>query len=338
MQSAIGSRFAVVGAGAWGTALASVLVRPSRSVTLWAREPAVVEALNERHENETFLPGVTVSAEIAATGDLELAVAGADVVLLVSPAQHLRSVAARMRQYLTDDVPVVLCTKGVEQGTGALMSEVLAETLHKSRLAVLSGPTFAREVARGLPAAVTIASTDAALASALVSAIGTPRFRPYASDDPVGAQIGGAVKNVMAIGCGIIHGRELGENARAALITRGLAEMVRLGRAKGAHGETLMGLSGLGDLSLTCNGLQSRNMSLGADLGRGRTLAEILEERQSVAEGVATTAAVQRLAADLGVEMPIVAAVHAVLFENATVDDAIENLLSRPFRTEASEP
>jgi glycerol-3-phosphate dehydrogenase (NAD(P)+) len=231
-------------------------------------------------------------------------------------------------------VPVLLCAKGVEQGSLALMTEVAAEELPEAPQAVLSGPTFAAEVARGLPTAVTVAATDPDLAARFAAALGTPSFRPYASDDPVGAEIGGAVKNVLAIACGIVVGRRLGDNARAALITRGLAEIVRLAVAKGGRAETLMGLSGLGDLTLTCTAMQSRNHSLGVALGEGRALADVLAGRRSVAEGVASAASVTALAARLGVEVPIAAAVDSILHRDAAIDETIARLLARPFRRE----
>ncbi len=234
-------------------------------------------------------------------------------------------------------MPAVICAKGIERQTGALMSEVAAEALPGGPLAVLSGPTFAAEVARGLPTAVTLACADGDLGALLMAALGSRRFRPYLSDDLVGAQIGGAVKNVIAIACGIVTGRGLGDNARAALITRGLAEMVRLAMAKGAQPETMMGLSGLGDLTLTCNSQQSRNMSLGVALGRGEALADILAARRSIAEGVSTAPSVVALAGRLGVEMPICEAVDRVLHHNADIDATIEALLARPFKAEMPE-
>ena len=325
---------AVIGAGAWGTALASVAVRAGRAVRLWAREAEVVAGINEDHENAAFLPGVALDAAIRATGDLGEATSGAEAVLLVAPAQHTRSVAGELAAFIGADIPVVICAKGIEEGTGALLSEVLETALPGRSLAVLSGPTFAGEVAAGLPTAITLASNDRDLGERLMAAIGGRHFRPYWSPDIIGAQIGGAVKNVLAIACGIVAGQGLGDNARAALITRGLAEMVRLGVAKGASRETLHGLSGLGDLTLTCNSEQSRNFSLGAALGRGQALADILGARHSVAEGVHTAASVTALAAKLGIEMPICAGVNAILHQGAAVAEAIEALLTRPFRAE----
>ncbi len=327
-------RIAIIGAGAWGTALAAVAGRAGREVMLWAREAEVVAGINAGHENALFLPGVALDAAIAATGDLGEAVAGADALLMVAPAQHTRALAAELAACVGADIPVVICAKGIEEGTGALLSEVLEKALPGRVLAVLSGPTFAAEVAGGLPTAITLASVDRDLGERLMAALGGRHFRPYWSPDVVGAQIGGAVKNVLAIACGIVAGEGLGDNARAALITRGLAEMVRLGAAKGARTETLFGLSGLGDLTLTCNSEQSRNFSLGAALGRGQALADIMGARRSVAEGVHTAASVTALAGKLGVEMPICAAVNAILHQGAAVGEAIEALLTRPFRAE----
>jgi glycerol-3-phosphate dehydrogenase (NAD(P)+) len=323
----------IVGGGAWGTALAVTMRRAGRDTILWARESEVVAAINARHENALFLPGVALDAAIAATADLA-AIAACDALLLVVPAQHLRAIATALAPALRPGLPVVLCAKGIEEKTGALMSEVARACLPGATLAVLSGPTFAAEVARGLPTAVTLATADAAVGQALIAALGTRSFRPYLSDDLVGAEIGGAVKNVLAIACGIIDGQQLGDNARAALITRGLAEMVRLARAKGGRAETLMGLSGLGDLTLTCTGLQSRNHSLGVALGEGKSLAEIVGSRRSIAEGVASAAAVAELARRLGIEMPIVAAGAAILHRGAAIGATIESLLARPFRSE----
>jgi glycerol-3-phosphate dehydrogenase (NAD(P)+) len=327
-------RIAVIGGGAWGTALALTLRRAGREVALWVREEEVCRAIRETRENPVFLPGITLDPAIAATTDLAAAACGSEAILLVVPAQHLRGVAAELAPLIDEATPVLLCAKGVEDGTLMLMTEIAAGLLPAAPLAVLSGPTFAAEVARGLPTAVTVAARDAAVGAALIDAIGTRSFRPYLSDDPVGAEIGGAVKNVLAIACGIVAGRRLGDNARAALITRGLAEMVRLAVAKGGRRETLMGLSGLGDLVLTCTAMQSRNHSLGAALGEGKSLAKILAGRRSIAEGVASAASTASLARRLGIEMPIVAAVDAILHRGAAIDDEIAALLARPFRSE----
>jgi glycerol-3-phosphate dehydrogenase (NAD(P)+) len=327
-------RLTVIGGGAWGTALAATARRAGRDVVLWARDAEIVEAVNRDHENPAYLPCVGLDPAIHATADLAEAAVDAEAALLVVPAQHLRAVAERLHRHLPPGVPVLLCAKGVEQHSLALMTEVAAAALPEAPQAVLSGPTFAAEVARGLPTAVTVAAADPDLAARFAAALGTPSFRPYASDDPVGAEIGGAVKNVLAIACGIVAGRRLGDNARAALITRGLAEIVRLAVAKGGRAETLMGLSGLGDLTLTCTGMQSRNHSLGVGLGEGRALADVLAGRRSVAEGVPSASSVTALAARLGVEMPIAAAVDAILHRGAAIDDTVAQLLARPFRRE----
>jgi glycerol-3-phosphate dehydrogenase (NAD(P)+) len=328
-------RIGIVGGGAWGTALALVAARRGHDAVLWAREPEVIADIATRRENTTFLPGIALSERIRPTSEIAEA-AAAGIVLLVAPAQHLTGVAAAMRPHVAPNAAVALCAKGIENGSLRLMTEVAGDVMPQARLAVLSGPTFAREVARGLPTAVTVAARDIAVGQAVVEALGGPTFRPYLSDDPIGAEIGGAVKNVIAVACGIVQGMALGDNARAALITRGLAEMLRLGRAKGARAETLMGLSGLGDLTLTCNGPLSRNLSVGIEIGRGRTLAEATEGKSSIAEGVATASAVAELADRLGVDMPISAAVAAVLHRGADVRSTVDALLGRPFKSETA--
>ena len=324
---------AVIGAGAWGSALAIAAHRAGREVLIWARDAALAARLNAQHENPDYLPGVRLDPAIRATAEAAEA-ATADAVLLAVPAQHLRAIAGNFVAVLPRDRPLVICAKGIERDSHALMSEVLAEVLPGRPVAVLSGPTFAGEVARGLPAAVTLATTDSALGTALVAALGSRTFRPYLSDDPVGAQIGGAVKNVIAIACGIVAGRNLGANAGAALITRGLAEIARLGRALGGRRETLMGLSGLGDLTLTCTNTQSRNFALGQALGAGQSLDQALAGRRTVAEGLHSAAAVVGLAAQHGVEVPISTGIAAILEQGASIDDTITALLTRPFTAE----
>ena len=324
----------IIGGGAWGTALGLVALRAGREPVLWAREPEVVAAINRGHENALFLPKIALDPRLSATSDITEA-AARDVLLLAAPAQHLRAIAGALAPHLKPGTPVIICAKGIEERTGALLSEVIAQALPQAPVALLSGPTFAAEVAAGHPTAITLAASDAVLGQGLVQALGSRAFRPYYTDDVVGAQIGGAIKNVIAIACGIVLGRKLGDNARAALITRGLAEMARLALAKGGRAETLMGLSGLGDLTLTCTSLQSRNCSLGAALGEGKRLADILAARRSVAEGVTSAAAAAALAQRLRVEMPIVAAVDGILHHGAAIDAAVEALLSRPFRSEA---
>ncbi len=328
-------RIGIIGGGAWGTALATVAARAGRGALLWAIEAEVVDGINTDHRNPVYLPDVDLDEDIRATTDLAHA-ADADILLLATPAQHMRDVTARLADHLAPGVPVVVCAKGVEQGTHALMTDVLAETLPDAPVAVLSGPTFAREVALGLPTAVTLACADDVIGDALVAALGGAHFRPYRSDDVIGAEIGGAVKNVLAIACGITEGRGLGENARAALITRGLAEMTRLCLAKGGRAETMMGLSGLGDLTLTCSSTKSRNYSLGHALGQGEKLEQVMAGRRTVAEGVHSAAAVVRLAGTLAIEMPIVAAVDDILNHGADIGVVIDGLLQRPFRAEHS--
>lgn len=327
-------KFGVIGGGAWGTALAQALIRAGRDVTLWVREAALAQGINDTHENATYLSGVALDVRLQATHDME-ELKGCDAWLLVVPVQHMRVVCAQLQQIgAPTTIPVLLCSKGIESGTLKLPAAIAAETLPDHPLAILSGPSFAREVAQDQPTAVTLACADEELGYSLCHAVGSLSFRPYYSPDLIGAQIGGAIKNVLAVATGIATGCQMGENARAALITRGLAEMRRLGAAMGAREDTLMGLCGLGDLVLTCSSTQSRNMSLGQALGQGRKLADILAERKSVAEGVPTTAAAAALAQLKGVDMPIVMAVDSILNHGATVDDVISGLLSRPLKSE----
>ena len=326
-------RIGIIGAGAWGTALTTVARQRDRDVVIWARESVVVDAINSEHRNTMFLPDAMLDPQIRATGDLAEA-CDADAVLLVVPGQFLRGVCESLAANWPKGVPAVICTKGLEEETCALMTEVVGAALPGAPQAVLSGPTFAAEVAKGLPTAVTIACQDDSIADALTDALGSATFRTYRSTDLVGAEIGGAVKNVLAIACGIVTGREFGSNARAALITRGLVEMLRLGEAKGAQRATLSGLCGLGDLVLTCSSEQSRNMSLGAALGRGERFEDIMASRRSVAEGVFNARAVVKLARQLAIEMPISEAVNAILHEGATIENEIEKLLARPLGEE----
>lgn len=322
-------RIGVIGGGAWGTALAQVAASAGREVLLWAMEGEVVEAINARHENPLFLPKAALDPAIRATGDLsELADCGA--WLVVTPAQHMRSVLERAPRF---GGPLVLCSKGIEERSGKLLHEVARETCPNAQVAVLSGPTFAHEVAAGLPTAVTLAADDPATAKALRASLARPTFRIYVSDDVAGAEIGGAVKNVLAIACGVVEGAGLGQNARASLIARGFAEMTRFGLALGARRDTLAGLSGLGDLVLTCSSASSRNYSLGVGLGQGRAAAELMEDRRTVAEGAFTAPVLARLAQSRGIDMPIVDAVDRLL-KGASVDSVLESLLSRPPRDE----
>lgn len=324
----------IIGAGAWGTALSVAAHRAGNDVLIWAYEAALVEAINTEHENTLYLPGTELDSAIRATNDLN-ETAGADAILLAAPAQHLRRTIGPLAGQVSPGIPLVVCAKGIEQETLSLMSEAVGALFPDNPVLILSGPTFAAEVAAGLPTAVTLAGDDIAVAQALADTLSSDRFRPYSGDDVIGAQIGGAIKNVLAIACGIAEGRGFGDNARAALITRGLAELTRLCVAKGGRADTMMGLSGLGDLVLTCTSTQSRNYSLGVALGEGRTLDDILGERNSVAEGVYTASAATALAAKLGIEMPIAAAVDAVLNNDADINAVIDALLSRPLRAEA---
>jgi glycerol-3-phosphate dehydrogenase (NAD(P)+) len=326
-------RLAVIGGGAWGTALAMASRRAGSEPVVWARNANLVAAINNGHENPCFLPGVVLDPSITATTEIKAAIGNADAVLLVVPAQMLRSVLETHRHVFPPGLPLLHCAKGIESRSLAMMSEVGCEVLPGSPFAVLSGPSFALEVARDMPTAVAIAAHDGVVASAFAAALGGARFRPYLSRDPVGAQIGGAVKNVIAIASGIVHGFGLGENARAALITRGLAEMARLGAAMGARPETFQGLSGFGDLVLTCTTAQSRNLRLGLALGRGQSLASAISGHV-VVEGVATAAAVARLAWRYRIEMPISEAVASVLHDGVPIGATIDRLLRRPYRSE----
>lgn len=325
-------RVAIIGGGAWGTALALAARRAGRDVLIWAHGADTVRAINDKHLNATFLPGVALDPDIRATGDLAEAAAH-QLVLLVVPSAHLRTIAHQLSPSLPPRAIACVCTKGIELATGDLMTEIAAEELPNARIAALSGPSFAADVARDLPTAVTVAGADD-VSTEVANALASPCFRIYRSDDLNGIEIGGAVKNVLAIACGIAMGRQLGDNARAALISRGLAEMVRLGLALGGRQETLMGLSGLGDLVLTCTGEKSRNYSLGLALGRGESLDTIMGGRRSVAEGAVTAPAVVALAKRLGLDLPICTAVDHVLAGRQSVDQAIQSLLMRPAGSE----
>ena len=319
----------VLGAGAWGSALANLAARAGRRVTLYARDPRVAEKIAQNRESPK-LPGVALETPVTVTGRLE--VSDADALLIAVPAQAMRSVASMLAPALRDGTPVIACAKGIERRTGRFMTKVIAECVQQARPAILSGPSFAADVARGLPTAVTLAAADEALASALAHALGSPTFRPYHSTDVRGVEIGGAAKNVLAIAAGIVEGRRLGPSAAAALVTRGFAELVRFGRAFGARPETLTGLSGLGDLILTCSSRQSRNFSVGIALGEGRSLEDA--QRGRMVEGVFTASVLVEMAGARKVEMPIAAAVAAVLDGRLAIDTAIESLLTRPYRAE----
>ncbi|MCK1716023.1 MULTISPECIES: NAD(P)H-dependent glycerol-3-phosphate dehydrogenase [unclassified Bradyrhizobium] len=318
---------AVIGAGAWGTALATVAARAGRNVTLWARNADHATRIAASRENPR-LPGVRLAPETVVTSDLAVA-ARADMLLVAAPAQHLRGTVNMLASHLTKPTPVVACAKGIEHGTHKFMTEVIAEAAPHARPAILSGPSFADDVARGLPTAVTLAAKDEVLASALVQALGSPTFRPYHSTDIRGVEIGGAAKNVLAIAVGIAVGRKLGASAQAALTTRGFAELSRLGRALGARSETLAGLSGLGDLILTCSSPQSRNFALGLALGHGEQAPA-----GKLAEGEFTAPVLIELAASQNIEMPVSEAVASILSGRSTIDAAIDGLLTRPFKAE----
>ena len=321
----------VVGGGAWGTAIAQVMASDGSAVRLWAREAEVVASINARHANDLFLPGVTLSASVDAISNLDR-LGDAEAIFVVTPAQHMRDVLAGLPRH---GAPLILCSKGIEAGSLKLLHQVAGEAVVGSPVAVMSGPTFAHEVARGLPTAVTLAAGDLALASRLAGLVARPTLRPYASDDLAGAEIGGAVKNVLAIACGVVEGAGLGQNARAALIARGFAEMTRFGLARGARAETLAGLSGLGDLVLTCSSTSSRNFSLGVGLGKGRAAAELLADRRTVAEGAFTAPVLALAARAAGVDMPVTDAVNRLL-RGAAAGAVVEALLARPLRAEGT--
>ena len=321
----------VIGGGAWGTALATVMAQIHNDVLIWAREDEVVKGINSTHENQAFLPKLKLSPTIRATGELS-EMAGCGALLIVTPAQHVR---ATLEALPDNHLPLLLCAKGIEADTQMLVSDIAAEVRPDNPLAVLSGPTFAHEVAAGKPTAITLATANQAFGASLMRLIAAPHFRPYWTDDVVGAEIGGAVKNVLAIGCGVVDGAGLGLNARAALIARGFAEMQRYGLARGARAETLAGLSGLGDLVLTCSSENSRNFSLGRGLGQGRAAADLLADRRSVAEGAFTAPVLLQSAQTLGVDMPIVSAVCALLEGKATVAEVVQALLARPLKAES---
>ena len=322
----------VVGAGAWGTALAQMLASNGSKVLLWALEDGLADAINRDHRNDLYLPSAALSPAIRATGSLA-EMAGCQVLLLVTPAQHLGSVMGQLPSFPQD---LVLCAKGIEAGSGRMMNEVARAIAPASDIAVLSGPTFAHEVAAGLPTAVTLACGGGqAQWQRLAPAIARPAFRPYYSDDLVGAEVGGSVKNVLAIACGVVDGLRLGQNARAALISRGYAEMLRFGAALGAQAATLAGLCGLGDLVLTCSSTSSRNFSLGKALGEGQSAASLMQDRRTVAEGAHTAPVLRDLAARHGVSMPIVGAVCALL-EGARAAEVAQDMLTRPLTAETA--
>lgn len=332
VNSAAYDHVGVVGAGAWGTALAIAAARAGRRVTLWARKAEVVEAITRRHESPIYLPGVSLPTKISVTADLEQ-VAAADAILVVVPAQQVRTALSALQPHLRAGVPVAICAKGIERDSGKLMSEVLAEFLSPAQVAVLSGPSFARDVANGLPTAVTVAAAIQT-AQRLQASLGHGSFRPYASDDVIGAALGGAAKNVYAIACGIVGGMGLGESARAALLARSFTELRRLGEALGARSETLMGLSGLGDLVLTATSATSRNFAFGVAIGKGATRAELDARGHPLAEGVETAPALVARARRQGVELPIAETTSAILAGTLALDAAVPLLMSRPLKAE----
>jgi len=328
------NKIGIIGAGAFGTAMATVAARAGRDVTIWSFEADVVEEINSRHTNNTYLCEVPLDPNIRATRDLA-EVCDNDAVLIAVPTAFLRSVIAEAAEHWRAGIPALICSKGVEQDTCKLMAEVVADCLGEGAvIATMGGPTFAAEIARDMPAATLVACPDTVVGERLAKALASPRFRTYVSDDIIGAQLGGATKNVLAIACGIVTGKGLGDNARAALITRGLAEINALGLVLGANSHTLMGLSGLGDLTLTCNAMQSRNFSVGYRLGQGETLEHIMAGRKTVAEGVHNADTVAELSRRNQVDMPICLAVEAVLTVDADLDAIIHGLLSRPLVNE----
>lgn len=321
----------IIGSGAWGTTLGLVSIRAGLNPLIWAYEADVAKEINQNHINP-YLTGIDLSPKLSATTQLSN-FSKMDVLLFTTPSQYLRGVCIELNKHISN-IPIVLCAKGIEKNSGKLLSEVVFDIIPRSSLGILSGPTLANEVAQGLPAAVTLASKDSSLVDNLSHSLGTPTFRPYKSSDVIGAQIGGAMKNVLAIACGIVTGKGLGDSARAALISRGMTEMLRLGLALGGKRETLMGLSGLGDLVLTCSSIDSRNMSLGLALGKGQKLEDILGSRNSIAEGLETSAAIKMLSERISIEMPISSAVNSILHNNIPIDEAILGLLERPFKGE----
>ena len=325
----------VIGGGAWGTALAQVYARDGQPVQIWAREADVVDSINTQHENSLYLPGAALSETLTAT-DTIADILQNDILLLVTPAQYMRQMLQQISGDMRQGQSLVICSKGIELESGKLLSDVAKEVAPSATIAVLTGPTFAREIAEGKPAAATIAAANMADADQLQSALSTPLFRPYATDDLIGAQLGGAVKNVIAIACGVAHGRGMGESARAAIVTRGTAEIARLGAALGARTETLLGMCGMGDLVLTCSSMQSRNFSFGAALGEGKTMEEILGTRNAVTEGVHTAQSTLALAQSLGVDMPITEAVKHALVDQKPIDEIVQALMVRPLGQEFS--
>jgi glycerol-3-phosphate dehydrogenase (NAD(P)+) len=326
------TKVGVIGAGAWGTALAQSLANSGRDIIMWAREEEVVHSINNAHENTLYLKNIRLNEMIKATTNHK-DLSDCDVILVSTPAQHIRTTVKDMQDVLVSK-PFVLCSKGIEVESGELLTDVVKEIIPKAKVGILSGPTFASEIAAGLPCAVTLAMESKTVGEEVVEAIGSRTLRTYLTNDIIGAQVGGAVKNVIAIASGVIIGRGMGESARCALVTRGLTEMARLGKALGAERATLMGMCGVGDLFLTSSSMKSRNFSLGAALGEGKTLEEILGDRIAVTEGVHTAKALKLMASNNAVDMPISRAVYEFLYEDISIDDIIEKVLDRPLRAE----
>lgn len=319
----------VIGAGAWGTAIAQTIAAQGRTVTLWARHAEIADTINTKHMNEKYLNGITLSPMISVTNDLGEALKS-KYIFMVTPAQSMRFVLANMAPHIRKDHALILCSKGIEMETCLMMSEVVHFTLPETSVAIMSGPNFAHDIARGKPAATTLACSDLTLGESIQQTVASPHFRPYLSDDIIGTQISGALKNVIAIACGICRGLDMGESARASLVTRGLAEITRLGVAMGAKTETFMGLSGVGDMMLTCSSEQSRNFSLGYALGQRQSLKDVLNTRETVTEGVHTAKSAVKLAKKHCVDLPICTAIHKFLNEGHTLDEALQDMLNRP--------
>lgn len=326
------TKIGVIGGGAWGTALAQAMTQAENhnDVLLWARESELVSQINQNHENRLYLKDVPLSPLLRATDSLNEA-AESDILLMVTPAQHIRATLSNIKSDILQGKMVVICAKGIEVDSGLLLSQVAEEVVPSATIAIMSGPTFAGEIARGLPSAVTIATKDKDVAQELKDSLAVKTLRPYVTTDVIGAQLGGALKNVIAIACGIVEGRKMGDSARAALLTRGVAEMARLAVAMGAQKETLLGMCGIGDLMLTCSSMQSRNYSLGVALGQGQSMTDILKDRKAVTEGVHTSRSALTLAHKHAVDMPITEAVNHFLNEGGSIDEVIEEMLNRPF-------
>lgn len=327
------TNISIIGAGAWGTALAEVISRQGNQVNLWAREDDVVKSINTLNENTLYLPNIKLSELIIAQNNLDNVI-NCDLLLMVTPSQFMRSVLEDIKDNLNDSIPVVLCSKGIETKTLSLMNEITESIIPKNPLAILSGPSFAIDVVNNKPTAVTLACKDLSIGKNIADSISLPTFRPYLSEDIVGAQIGGATKNVIAIAAGVVEGQNLGDSARAATIARGFSEINRLAVALGGQEETLSGLSGMGDLLLTCNSITSRNFSLGIKLGKGLSAEEATDGLSSIAEGMYSAKAIDKLSKKLGVEMPITNAVNDLIEKKRSLDEIIDDLLSRPIRRE----